>query len=268
MRHTRKITLSLLINLLIATPLLADGKVEVSAKLLHFDYEEFDTSGQSFNKEGGFIPGFSISTAKALEHFTNTIGLEAYNGQVDYDGQTQSGIPHTTITNESLYRLLYKLDWSPEQIKTLFFGKISWQQWDRDILSANNVSGLFEQYRWWAFEAGILTTLFESGTDKWQFELGASKTANGTIKVDLQEFGYGQPLLNLGNGYGIAAALKYRYKMTNRDDIGISIEHRYWTFSRSNSKTLSNNQDTITIAEPHSVTQHSIISVNYIYYFE
>jgi len=61
--------------------------------------------------------------------------------------------------------------------------------------------------------------------------------------------------------------LKYQHQMTNRDDIGLNVEHRYWTFGRSNSKTISNNIEAITITEPRSVTNHSIVSVNYTHYF-
>lgn len=265
--YTKKIGLCVFFNLVITTPVLADIAVDVSARLLNFHYEEFDQSGESFNKETGIIPGLSIATSKALNSFTNTISVEAYDGRVDYEGQTQVGTPHSTNTDETLYRLFYKLNWSPEESKFGIYGRVAWQQWNRDILSEDNVSGLFEKYRWWTFEAGISATLFESDADKWQFELGASKVSNGTIKVDLERFGYGKPVLNLGDGHGISGVLKYQHQITNRDNLGVNIEHRYWTFGRSNSKTISNNLETITITEPRSVTNHSIVSVNYTHYF-
>jgi hypothetical protein len=267
MRHTKKISSCVCLALFIIRPVQADIAIDVSASLLNFHYEEFDQSGESFNKETGIIPGLSIATSKTLNRFTNTISVEAYNGQVDYEGQTQVGAPHTTNTDETLYRLFYKLSWSPEENRFSLYGRVAWQQWNRDILSSNNVSGLFEKYRWWAYEAGISATLFKSEAAKWQFELGASKISNGTIEVDLQRLGYGEPVLNLGDGHGISADLKYQHQITNRDDIGLNIEHRYWTFGRSNSKTLSNNIDTITITEPRSVTHHTIVSVNYAHYF-
>ncbi|MDT8282353.1 MAG: hypothetical protein RQ982_05995 [Gammaproteobacteria bacterium] len=267
MHYTKKISLCVFFALVITTPALADIAVDVSARLLNFHYEEFDQSGETFNKENGIIPGLSIATSKALSNFTNTISIEAYDGQVDYDGQTQVGAPHSTNTDETLYRLFYKLNWSPEESRFAIYGRVAWQQWNRDILSMDNVSGLFERYRWWTLEAGISAILFENDADKWQFELGASKVSNGTIKVDLERFGYGKPELDLGDGHGISGLLKYQHQITYRDNIGLAVEHRYWTFGRSNSKTLSNNIETITITEPRSVTNHSIISVNYAHYF-
>ena len=246
---------------------LADTTIEASARLLNFNYEEFDQSGQSFNKETGIIPGLSIAASKILSNYTNTIGVEAYSGQVDYDGYTQSGVPHSTVTDEELYQLFYKLNWSFIDTNSSIYGKVAWQQWNRDILTANNVSGLFEQYRWWTFEAGLLATLLENDMNKWQLELGASKITNGTIKIDLDRFGYGQPVLNLGDGYGLSAALKFLHNLSNSDHIELSLQHRYWTFGRSNSESISNGATTITVTEPRSVTNHTILSINYRYYF-
>jgi len=85
--------------------------------------------------------------------------------------------------------------------------------------------------------------------------------------VDLEAYGYGQPVLNLGVGSGMSTALKYQHQMPNRDCIGLSLEYRYWTFGRSNSKTISNGFDTITITEPRSVTKQTILSIIYSHYF-
>lgn len=269
MHLSKKIGIFSFINLCVATPLLANEAISlgVSARLLNFNYEEFDQTGASFNKETGVIPGLSITVLKPYVNFTNMVGFEAYDGQVDYDGQTQSGAPHSTVTDERLYQLFYQLNWSLAETNSSIYGKVAWQQWDRDIQSANNVSGLFEQYQWWAFEAGLLATLLENDINKWQFEFGASKISNGTIKIDLDRFGYGQPILNLGDGYGVSAALKFLHNLSNRDQVEFNLQHRYWTFGRSNSETISNGATTIIITEPRSVTNHTIFAINYRYYF-
>ena len=267
MPYIKRISSCFFICFFPALPLLAETKIDASAKLLNFNYEEFDQSGQSLDKETGIIPGLSITASKTLNNYTNTIGFEAYNGQVDYDGHTQSGTPHTTITDEKLYQLFYKLNWSPADNNSSIYGRVAWQQWDRNILPANNISGLFEQYQWWTFEAGLLATIFENDINKLQLEFGVSKISNGTIKIDLDAQGFGQPELNLGNGSGISAALIFMHNLTNRDNFGLSLEHRYWTFGRSNSKTISNGLDTITITEPRSVSNHTIVSIIYRHYF-
>ena len=267
MFYIKRIIFYIFICCLPASQPLANTTIEASARLLNFNYEEFDgLTGQSANKETGVIPGLSIAVSKILNNYTNTIGVEVYSGQVDYDGYTQSDVPHSTVTDEKLYQLFYQLNWSLTTSSSIY-GKVAWQQWDRDILPANNVSGLFEQYQWWAFEAGLLATLLENDINKWQFEFGASKISNGTIKIDLDRFGYGQPVLNLGDGYGLSAALKFLHNLSNRDQVQLSLQHRYWTFGESNSETISNGSTTIIITEPRSVSNHTILSINYRYYF-
>ena len=248
-------------------PLFADTTVDLSARLLNFNYEEFDQSGQSLNKESGIIPGLSISASKTLNNYTNTIGVEIYSGQVDYDGHTQAGAPHKTITDEQLYQPFYRLNWSPKNNNSSIYGKVAWQQWDRNIFSRNNISGLFEQYQWWVFEAGLLATLSENNINKWQLAFSVSKISNGTIKIDLDTQGFGQPELNLGDGLGVSGALLFAHNLTNKNSVELSLEHRYWRFGRSNSKTISNGLNTFIITEPRSVSNHTIVSINYKYYF-
>jgi hypothetical protein len=250
-----------------STPLVADAQIGTSIKLLNFNYEEFNDSGESLNKESGIIPGFSFTASRHLNGFNNTISFEAYDGEVDYDGQLQSGTPHSTRTNETLYRAFYKLSWSPMENNISIYGKSTWQQWDRDVLPVNNISGLFEQYQWWAFEIGVFTTLFENNTDKWLLEFGASKINNGTIKIDLSSQNFGQPELKLGNGSGISVALIYQHKLTDRNELGLSLHYQRWTFGRSNTKTISNGFITIDITEPRSVSNHTALSLGYKYYF-
>ena len=250
----------------LTTPLLADTAVSTSIKLLNFNYEEFDQSGASFNKETGVIPGLSLSLSETQENFTSLISIESYDGQVDYDGQTQSGAPHVTNTDETLHRLFYKLNWSAENNISIY-GKIAWQQWNRNILPANNISGLFEQYQWWVFELGFLATLFEKNSDKWLFEFGASTINHGTIKIDFRPFGFGQPELDLGDSHGLSTALIYQHKLTDRNKIGLSLHYQRWTFGRSNTKTISNGFDSHDIVEPRSVSRHSTVSLNYEHYF-
>ena len=248
-------------------PLLAETTVGASIKTLRFDYEEFDQSGATFNRETGFIPGLSLSISKTKGELRSLISVELYDGQVNYDGQTQSGTPHVTNTDETLHRVFYKLNWSPEKNNNSIYGKVAWQQWDRNILPANNISGLFEQYQWWAFELGILATLFENNSNKWLLEFGVSKINNGTIKIDLSQQGFGQPELELGDGNGASVALIYQHKLTDRNKIGLSLHHQRWTFGRSNTQTIFNGIDSFDIVEPRSVSNHSMISFNYGHYF-
>lgn len=252
---------------LLSQQLTADTSIEAAAKVLYFNYEEFDLSGESLNKETGFLPGFSISSTSALTSTSHSISFELYDGQVDYDGQTQSGVPHTTLTDETLYRLFYKLNWLPSEDKHSIYTKVSWQHWDRDILPANTISGLYEQYQWWAIEVGFSLSLYEKDSNAWLLDLGISKVFDGTIVVDLETQGFGSPKLQLGDGSGFSTALMYRHTLNENSELGLSLAHQYWTFGRSNDGTITDGTNTFTIAEPRSKSNHTSLSLNYIYHF-
>ena len=241
----------------------AEAMIDASLKLLSFDYEEFEDNGDSFNRETGLIPGVALSLSGIEGSFSNTVSFESYDGQVDYDGQTQAGTPHQTDTDETLLRLYYRLDWSPESDGNSVYGKIAWQQWDRDILPANNVMGLFEQYRWWSYEVGLSSSLYADDINKWQLEFGVSKTDNGTIEIDLADQGFGRPELNLGDGLGVTVALLYRLNITNKNSLGLGMQYHRWKFGKSNTELISNGVDTFQIFEPRSVSNHTIFSLNY-----
>ncbi len=264
---TNRISLCVFINLFLAAPLLADDAIEVSARLLSFNYEEFDQQGQSLNKENGLIPGLTIATSRTNNNFTGTAAAEVADGQVAYDGQTQSGAPHNTDTNERLYRLFYQLGWSPENSESSLYGKLAWQQWDRDILPNDNVAGLFEQYQWWSFELGFLVSIYKEHSNSWLLDIGISTINHGTIEVDLNAFGYGKPELDLGDGTGATLALIYQRKINSNSHLGFSLRQQRWSFGRSNTKTVSNGISSINIAEPRSISQHSMLSVDYTYNF-
>lgn len=242
-------------------------EIGMSAELMYFNYEEFDTSGNSLNKENGLLPGLTLLASQAHQAINNTVEISIFDGEVDYDGQTQSGQPYRTNTDETIYRFLYKISWSPENNKGAFYAKTYWQQWDRNILPNNGVSGLFERYQWWSFEAGIQTLLYKNDRHDLLFELGVLKTTNGTIKIDLSNSGYGTPILDLGDDIGFNGALNYRINFGQNSNLQFGFRYTNWGFGRSNSRTLSNGSNTITIVEPESTSYQTTATVSYIYNF-
>ena len=241
--------------------------LSIAAELMHFNYEETDISGNILNQETGFIPGISISAYLPHHNANHSFEFSAYGGEVDYDGQTQAGQPHQTTTEETIYRLLYKLSWSPEDSEGAFYGKAYWQQWDRNILPNDGVSGLFERYQWWTVEAGVQVPFIKDEQHSLLLELGALTTLNGTIMVDLDAAGYGSPELDLGNGVGFSGELKYAFMQRKNSSFQLGVQLKRWEFGRSNSKTISNGTDVITITEPDSRTMQTTLSASYIHHF-
>ena len=248
----------------------ADGNafdLGIAAEMMYFDYEETDISGNVINQETGFIPGLSLSAAQAFNSVNNTFKISAYDGQVDYDGQTQSGLPHETTTEETIYRMLYKLSWSPASSQSSLYGEAGWQQWDRDIQPTNGVLGLFERYRWWSLEAGIQLPFIKSDSQDLSLQLGMLTTFNGTIMIDLTEAGYGNHTLDLGDDFGFSGELNYRYRQARHSSLQLGLQVRTWDFGKSNSKIITNGLVFKSIYEPDSTTVQTTLSASYIHHF-
>jgi hypothetical protein len=235
-----------------------------AAELMYFDYEETDVFGRSLNRETGFMPGFTVAASQPYRSIHNTVEFSLYGGDVDYDGQTQAGQPHQTTTTETIYRLLYRLSWSPEDSEGAFYGKAYWQQWDRDIQPNDGVSGLFERYQWWTAEAGVQVPFIKDEQHSLLLELGMLTTFNGTIMVDLDAAGYGSPELDLGNGVGFSGELKYAFMQRKNSSFQLGVQLKRWEFGRSNSETLADGR---TIYEPDSTTMQTTLSASYIHHF-
>lgn len=241
--------------------------LRVAAELMYFDYEETDTSGNTLNKETGFIPGISIAASRPYRGVDHSLEFSAYGGEVDYDGQTQAGQPHQTTTEQSIYRLQYRLSWSLESTDADLYGKVYWQRWDRDIQPNNGVLGLFERYQWWSIEAGTEVPLMRKDKQDLLLGLGILTTLYGTIMIDLSDTGFGEPVLDLGNGIGFFGELKYAIKQTNNSSLKFGIQFRTWEFGRSNSETISDGSSFISITEPDSKTVQTTLFASYIHHF-
>ena len=253
---------------LLALPTTAGAvDMRIAAELMHFDYEETDLLGNVLNQETGYIPGLTLSASQRYRIIDNTVELSVYDGKVDYDGQTQAGQPHRTTTEQTIVRVLYRLGWSPQGTEGAFYGKAYWQQWDRDIQPNNGVLGLFERYQWWSLEAGVQIPFIKQQRRSLLLELGVLTTQSGTIMIDLTDAGFGNNTLELGDGYGFSGELKFTVMRSAHSSFHASANVRSWEFGRSNSKTISDGSNVITITEPDSSTRQTIFSIGYLRHF-
>lgn len=243
-----------------------------AGELMYFEYEETGDDGSRLNKETGYIPGVSVAASQLYRGITHNIEYSFYGGDVDYDGQTQTGIPHQTRTDQRIYRLQYRFSGSLESTDADLYGKVYWQQWDRDIQPRNNVGGLFERYEWWSLEAGIEVPLMRRDRQDLLLELGILTTLNGTMTVDLSALGYGEPVLDLGNETGFSGELKYEIRPQQNTSLRFGLQFRTWEFGRSNTLVIIDGtalcgRSLCPIYEPASKTIQTVLSASYIHHF-
>ncbi|MDH5326197.1 MAG: hypothetical protein OEZ68_20875 [Gammaproteobacteria bacterium] len=154
-------TLLLLTSPLSAAPI----SFSVSPSLQYFHYQEFLPSGRVSNTESGFLPGVKGSARLAHERWQLEVLGAYFQNTVDYDGESTSGQPHQTRTDETLgqagFSLSKTLNHPQYPSRFIFNHELRW--WERDILPANGVLGLYELYRWQQNGLGVEQTLHQSG---------------------------------------------------------------------------------------------------------
>lgn len=226
----------------------AEYSISLEPSIIYFNYEEFDQNKLSLDKETGFLPGLSVRLIKNR----HTLSTESFIGVVDYDGQTQSGTPHKTDTQEFLYNLGYRYSFIHPNTSSHFFIGSHYQLWGRSIRARNNVSGLNEVYTWLYIEGGYHLQQALADNKSIEFEFSAIRNFNGSIHVDLNNSGYGEARLDLGNEYGLKTSLSLNITNTASNKFRIGLEFKHWKFGRSNTEVLTNGTDTISILEPDS----------------
>ena len=121
------------------------GDLDVYALAESFTWREFDDAGGQLLKESG--PRFGVGVAFTREfanHLTLKPRIELNSGSVDYDGQTQSGVPVTTTTN--YFGIKLEMDLAgrirPSQGFVLEpFAGIGIRAWSRDIKDGTAADG-------------------------------------------------------------------------------------------------------------------------------
>lgn len=218
------------------------------------DYEEFDLDGSSLNHETGFVPGIDLS----VSHTHHRIWGSYSYGNVAYDGQLQSGVPHKTDTNYILlsggYEFNYRVDKS-----TLLLG-VSQHQWQRHILPNNGIVGVNSIYTWQQLHVGVrqLTNLIYDIPI--EIEFGLIRTRQANVDINLESFGFGSPQLEPGDKTGFQAAFRYNKSLAEKLVLHVQLSTARWEFARSQSKTISNGVSTVSIAEPRSLSWHTSLN--------
>lgn len=243
----------------------AESFLGVGTGINYFDYQEFDEFDQTLNKETGYLPGVSLSYHYLKDSFGIRLAGGYFSGEVDYSGETQTGAPLKTQTEETLFDLETELLWHPVTPDLGFYAKLQWFEWQRRILASTRSIELYEVYQWQNVEAGFVANLVEFSQGHVTLKFGLAHTKNGRIRIDLSQLGFGEPQLQLGDGSGTSASLTYYFMQTNSSRLSVSLNHREWSFKDSNRKSISNGSTILSIREPKSDSKRTGIVLNYQY---
>ena len=123
-----------------------------------FVWEEFDADGSKLLDETGTryaLSGFLSNTLRTKKSFIYRAEAKLYFGTVEYDGQTQDGVPVTSDTNYAGFMLEGEVGHRAGNASGTFawdiVGRGGFDAWFRDIdnstdITGRSVSGATEQY--------------------------------------------------------------------------------------------------------------------------
>lgn len=211
----------------------------VSPDIHYFYYQEYAANGRVLDTERGIIPGVRGDLGWSLENWTATLSGAYFRGMVDYHGQTQSGQPHNTTTEETFFHSGLTLSRplssssSMHQHNSRLFIQHNYHWWGRDIRKKGNVVGLYEEYRWLESGLGMVQTLFHDSKQHWELGLGFFRVHNANMTVDINAIGKTRFELRSRNGF--QTYLNWQQSFHTSYKIGMQAYYKTWKFGRSDS---------------------------------
>lgn len=214
-----------------------DSYFQLGVSVQDFGYKEYDDQDVLLDREDGLVPGFMMEFGAGWDPLSAAFRLEVAGGVVDYDGQTQSGMPIKTDTHEKITNLQvvlrHKLK-SFSQLDGILIGGIGHRVWRRDIRATNITSRLFEVYRWQYWMLGGTATVWRRG--QWSASVDARwmRPIEPTISVNL--IGYDEIHLNLESRN--SARVSFSLRMEGEKEWIITPYWESWYLGRSADKNL------------------------------
>jgi len=262
---------SFYINVLLFLMLIFPHQTIASAyfgfSIMDLAYKEFREDGGLFNREDGILPGIVAGVTKPVGQWWDLAGeFSYYSNDVNYNGQTQSGFPFETRTDEKLFDLALQLK---RQIKTSghlnykLYAGLGYHLWKRDIQSTATVSGLFGTYEWWYGQLGAKVAPSEKSN--WVVDFRLTHPINANIKINFNGL-FDDKKLNL-NGQ-LSGRLSFAWQPQLSHSLKFIAEPylEYWHLGRSTTETLTRNGQTVGhIFEPQSKTLNYGIMIYLMY---
>lgn len=242
----------------LSTPLARN--IDIGFALMDFRYKEYEDGGRLLDGEDGFIPGLLLGVSESDGDWVYKGKFLYHAGNVLYQGQTNTGIPIATRTDEKIIDATFLAErWhrdGDDQKRYAWYGGLGYRHWFRDIRSTSTsggmpVSGLTEIYQWWYGLVGAKRVLSEAGKSQWQVDLRLTRTVRPTIHIELPN--YDNATLDLGARYGTRLSLPWRYELEKASVFFVEPYMESWSIGRSPTTPLSSNGVPVTtIYEPRS----------------
>ena len=218
-----------------------DGlSTDLGLGLMNFDLAEYNQQDEKLVQESGWVPGIDASLAAAKKRARASLRVSYYAGELDYDGQTQSGMSIASSSDQTLWDFealaAYRLPFLSAPRTSLYAGG-GYRHWQRDIQSIGSISGLDETYRWWSSQGGV-NLEWRQGANVWSLDGRLTRTFNPRVDVDFHR-ALDSVTLDLGERWGWMLELAWRHRLSTRLSGGFSAFLESWELGKSGLETLT-----------------------------
>lgn len=221
------------------------AKYHFGVGIINFDYAEYDTDNRFLDGETGLIPGLIIKRKQYHQQLFNDMVLQLHGNIIEYDGETQDGVPAQTDSSAIIFDGHYKLGGRFFGNQEFYLG-MGYRYWYRHIHNGYDntgrpIAGLLEHYKWFYWLAGYAADYRVSETVSVGYDFRFTKMFSATMDIDHLGFrNYDDKTVNLGNRAGAKISVPVRIKTTKNNYI-IAPYFEYIDIGRSNSVIATQN---------------------------
>jgi hypothetical protein len=224
-----------------APPLFAESTWEIGFEYDHLEYEEREW-GMKLMEEDGPLFGIGAAwTGHPPSGLMLRVATGFVGGQLDYDGQTQSGVPLREDNNDFIWKVRgligYHYEW-PDFVLTPYTG-IGYRYWNDDI---GGPGGYEREVQYLYTPIGIETAAPLGDEWIWGIRGEYDLFWGGRVKSHFSDVdsGFNNPTVNQDDGYGARGAVYLRRRLGDVS-LGLEVFIRYWDIDRSDRDTLTFN---------------------------
>lgn len=206
------------------------NEIDIAGGIEYFQWAEFDSRGKLLD-ETGWRNFVAVDAKSWLNHrWLSDLGGRFYSGTVEYDGQTQSGMPATTDTNYDGYQFELGVTYVEQELANTGRAGIRMavgiDSWRRALLGPG---GYVENYN---VTYGRLASHYEAG-GLWSFNLGAKYPFATSETVGLESIGFASDVTLHPKGV-ISTYADIRLRLGSRWETQIYYDS--YRFAKSDSK--------------------------------
>ena len=222
------------------------SEIQVGVGLYSFNYKEFDDSDAFLDGESGLLPGFllKLKNNKPGSFYELVAGL--YSSKIEYDGQTQTGIPLQTKSHATIFDGHFKLA-TKINGKSYVYAGAGYHYWYRNIypsrtLAGTPVAGVLEEYSWPYLLLGYQASLLKKQNLDVELDIRFTEMLSARMDIDFLGYcGYDKTHFDLGNRNGWRFAVPVKIKSASESTFFITPYYEIIDIGKSNAVLLTRN---------------------------